>query len=143
SARSTLQGVQASASAVGLQTVTLNAATPAEIDATFDTLEREHFDALFVAPDAFFTSRAVQFAILGALHRIPASYGVSEFATAGGLMSYGADLADMNHQLAVYIAKVLKGAKPADLPVVQSSKFEFVLNMQTARAFHMEIPPAV
>ena len=143
SARSTLQGVQASASAIGLQTTTLNAATPAEIDAAFDTLEREHFDALFVAPDAFFTSRAVQFAILGALHRIPTSYGVSEFATAGGLMSYGADLADMNYQVAVYVAKILKGAKPADLPVLQSSKFEFVLNLQTARAFHMEIPPAV
>ena len=143
SARSTLQGVQASASAIGLQTTTLNAATPGEIDAAFDTLEREHFDALFVAPDAFFTSRAVQFAILGALHRIPASYGVSEFATAGGLMSYGADLADMNYQVAVYVAKILKGAKPADLPVLQSSKFEFVLNLQTARAFHMEIPPAV
>jgi len=143
STRSTLQAVQASASAIGLQTSTLNATTPGEIDAAFDTLEREHFDALFVAPDAFFTSRAVQFAMLGALHRIPASYGVSEFATAGGLMSYGADLAEMNSQIAIYIGRILKGAKPADLPVLQSSKFEFLLNLQMARALHIEVPPAV
>jgi putative tryptophan/tyrosine transport system substrate-binding protein len=143
STRSTLQGVQASAPAIGLQTSTFNATTPGEIDVAFDTLEREHFDALFVAPDAFFTGRAVQFAILGALHRIPASFAVSEFATAGGLMSYGTDLAEMNSQIALYVGKILKGAKPADLPVLQSSKFDFLLNLQMARALHIEIPPAV
>lgn len=143
SVKSTSEAVQASALAIGLDIQTLKARTPGEIDEAFDTLEREHFDALFVAPDAFFTSRAVQFAILAARNRLPASYAVHEFVMAGGLMAYGTDLADMNYNIGSYVGKILNGAKPADLPVLQSSKFELTLNMQTARALHIEVPPGV
>lgn len=143
STKSTLGAVGSSAQTMGLQIQTLNATTPAEIDAAFDTLEQEHFDALFVAPDALFTSRAVQFAILAARNRIPASYGVHEFVMAGGLMAYGTDLADMNYNIGIYVGKILNGAKPADLPVLQSSKFALTLNLQTARALHIEVPPGV
>ena len=90
--------------------------------------------------DAFFDSRRVQFAILGASNRIPTSYAPREFVEAGGLMSYGANLADSFHQVGGYTAQILKGAKPADQPVVQSTKFEFVLNLQTARALGLTIP---
>ena len=143
STKSTLGAVGPSAQTMGLQIQTLNATTPAEIDAAFDTLEHEHFDALFVAPDAFFTSRAVQFAILAARSRIPASYGVHEFVMAGGLMAYGTDIADMNYNIGIYVGKILNGAKPADLPVLQSSKFALMLNLQTARALHIDVPPSV
>ena len=140
SAGSTLQAVQAAAPTIGLQTQTLNATTIGEIDAAFATLAREKPDALFVAPDAFFTSRRVQFATLTARDRIPAAYAVRELVAAGGLMSYGTDLADMAHQVGIYTGKILKGAKPADLPVLQSTKFEFVINLQTARALGIEVP---
>ncbi len=137
---STLRDVQEAASAIGLQIQILNASTIGEIDAAFATLARERPDALFVVGDAFFTSRAVQFATLTARDRIPATYAVRELAAAGGLMSYGTDLADVSHQIGIYTGKILKGAKPADLPVVQSTKFEFVINLQTARALGIEVP---
>lgn len=143
SSKLTLQGVQASAPLLGMQIQILNASTIAEIDAAFTSIDREHFDVLFVAPDAFFTSRAVQFATLTARAKIPATYAVREFATAGGLMSYGTDLADMNHQIGVYVGKILKGAKPADLPVMQLRKFELIVNLQTARALGIEVPSGV
>ena len=143
SAESTVRPVQEAAATLGLQLRIINATTIAEIDAVFASLARERPDALFVAPDAFFTSRAVQFATLTARDRIPASYGIREFVTAGGLMSYGTDIADMAHQVGVYTGKILKGAKPADLPVLQSTKFEFVINLQTTRALGIEVPPGL
>ena len=139
----TLREVQEAAPTIGLQIQILNATTIGEIDAAFATLARERPDALFVAPDAFFTSRRVQFATLTARDRIPAAYANRDLVAAGGLMSYGTDLADMFHQVGVYTGNILKGAKPADLPVLQSTKFEFVINLQTARALGIEVPPGV
>jgi putative ABC transport system substrate-binding protein len=135
--------VQEAASTIGLQIQILNASTIGEIDAAFATLTRERPDALFVAPDVFFTSRAGQFATLTARDRIPATYAASDFVAAGGLMSYGTDLADMYRQVGVYTGSILKGAKPTDLPVLQSTKFEFVINLQTARALGIEVPPGL
>jgi putative ABC transport system substrate-binding protein len=139
----TLREVQKAAATIGLQTQILNATTIGEIDAAFASLARERPDALFVAPDAFFTSRAVQFATLTALNKIPASYATSDFVPVGGLMSYGTDIADTYHQGGVYTAKILNGAKPADLPVLQSTKFVFAINLQTARALGIEVPPGL
>jgi putative ABC transport system substrate-binding protein len=142
-AESTIRDVQQAATTLGLQIQILNATTIGEIDAAFATFARERPDALFIAPDAFFAGRAVQFATLTASDRIPATYPIRDFVVAGGLMSYGTDFADMWHQVGVYTGSILKGAKPSDLPVVQSTKFEFVINLQTARALGIEIPPAV
>jgi putative ABC transport system substrate-binding protein len=135
----TLREVQEAAPTIGLQIQILNARTIGEIDAAFATLARERPDALFVAGDAFFLDRRVQFATLTARDRIPATYSVREPVEAGGLMSYGTDLADAFRQVGVYTANILKGAKPADLPVLQSTKFEFVINLQTARALGIEV----
>ena len=143
SAESTLRAVQEAAPTIGLQIQILNASTIGEIDAAFATLAHERPDALFVAGDAFFTSLRVQFATLTTRDRIPAAYGQRDFVAAGGLMSYGTDLADMFHQVGVYTGSILKGAKPADLPVLQSTKFEFVINLQTARTLGIEVPPGV
>ena len=126
---------------MGLQIQVLNASTSREIEAAFATLVRDRADALFVAPDAFFISRRVQFVTLAARHAIPAAYSVREEVEAGGLMSYGTDTLDMWRQVGGYTGQILKGAKPADLPVLQSTKFEFVINMQTARALGLEVPP--
>ena len=143
SAETTLREVQEAAPTIGLQIQILNATTIGEIDAAFATLARERPDALFVAADAFFASRRVQFATLAARDRIPATYSNRDYVAAGGLMSYGTDLADMFRQVGVYTGSILKGAKPADLPVLQSTKFEFVINLQTARALGIEVPPAL
>jgi ABC-type uncharacterized transport system substrate-binding protein len=142
-AESTLRGVRQAAATIGLQIQILNAGTIGEIDAAFATLSRERPDALFVAGDAFFLDRRVQFATLTARDRIPAAYSVREPVAAGGLMSYGTDIADAFRQVGVYSGNILKGAKPANLPVLQSTKFEFVINLQTARALGIEVPPAV
>jgi putative ABC transport system substrate-binding protein len=104
---------------------------------------RERIDALFVAADSFFTSRGVQFATLAASNRIPAAYGNRDMVAVGGLMSYGTDRADRFRQVGVYAGNILKGAKPADLPVQQSTKFEFVINLQTARALGIEVPNSI
>jgi putative tryptophan/tyrosine transport system substrate-binding protein len=138
-AESTLREVQKAAPTLGLQIQILNASTIGEIDAAFATLARERPDALFVAGDAFFLDRRVQFATLTARDRIPATYSVREPVAAGGLMSYGTDLADSFRQVGVYTGKILKGAKPADLAVTRSTKFEFVINLQTARALGIEV----
>jgi putative ABC transport system substrate-binding protein len=143
SAETTLRGVQEAAPTLGLQIQILNATTIGEIDAAFGALARERPDTLFVAGDGFFTDRRVQFATLTARDRIPATYAQSDFVAIGGLMSYGTDNADMFRQVGVYTGKILQGAKPADLPVLQSTKFEFVINLQTARALGIEVPPAV
>jgi putative tryptophan/tyrosine transport system substrate-binding protein len=140
STESTLRNVQEAARIIGLQIQALNASTSREIDAAFATLERERPDALFVGPDQFFASRGVQLANLAARNRIPAAYAERETAGAGGLMSYGADIADSYRQVGVYAGNILNGAKPADLPVVQSTKFEFVINLQTAMLLGIEVP---
>ena len=142
-AEPTLRAVQESASAIGLQIQILNASTINEIDAAFAILARERPDALFVGPDGFFSSRRVQFVTLTARDKIPASYSIREDVAAGGLMSYGTDIADTFRRVGVYTGTILKGAKPADLPVLQLTKFEFVINMQTARALGIEVPPGV
>jgi putative tryptophan/tyrosine transport system substrate-binding protein len=136
----TLRDMAAPARAMGLQIQVLNASTSREIEVAFSTLVRDRADALFVAPDGFFTGRPVQFATLAAHHRIPATYTQRDFVEAGGLMSYGTDIPDMYRQVGVYTGQILKGAKAADLPVVQSTKFEFVINLQTARALGLEVP---
>jgi putative tryptophan/tyrosine transport system substrate-binding protein len=129
------------ARALGVTIEVLNASTSREIEAAFATLMRERPDALFIAPDGFFTSRRVQIMTLAAHHRVPAAYFSREFVEVGGLMSYGSDIPDVYRQVGVYTGQILKGAKPADLPVVQSTKFEFVINMQTAKALGLEVPP--
>ena len=140
SAESTVRTVQQAAPAIGLQIQIHNATTIGEIDAAFATLERERPDALFVAGDAFFVSRAVQFATLAAHHRIPATYALRDYVAVGGLMSYATDFADSFHQVGVYTGTILKGAKPADLPVLQPTKFEFVINLQIARSLGIAVP---
>ena len=124
---------------IGLQIQVLKAGTSREIDAAFATLVSERADALFVG-DSFFNSRRVQFATLAARYGIPAIYGAREIIEAGGLMSYGTDLPDTYRQVGLYAGRILKGANPADLPVMQSTKFELVINPQTARALGLEIP---
>jgi putative ABC transport system substrate-binding protein len=139
----TLRAVQEAAPTLGLKIQILNASTIGEIDAAFATIARDHSDALLVAPDAFFVSRRVQFITLTARDRIPATYSLRDYVAIGGLMSYGTNLADSFHQVGVYTGSILKGAKPADLPVVQATKFEFVINLQTARALGIEVPPGL
>src|SRR5262249_47324914 len=140
-AETTLRDIPEAARALGLQTHILNASTSREIEAAFATLVREQADALFVAADAFFNSRPGRLATLAAHYRIPAAYSFRETVEAGGLMSYGADRAEVFRQVAVYTGQILKGAKPADLPGLQSSKFEFLINAQTARLLDIEVPP--
>src|SRR5207237_10861682 len=120
-----------------------NASTSREIDAAFATLERERPDALFVAADVLFASRRVQFVTLTARDRIPAIYSNREFVEAGGLVSYGTSFADTFRQVGISPGSILKGTKPADLPVVQPTRFEFIINLQTARALGIEVPPAL
>ena len=139
----TLRAVQEAAPTLGLQIQILNASTIGEIDAAFATIARDHSDALLVAPDAFFVSRRVQFITLTARDRIPATYSLRDYVAIGGLMSYGTDLADAFRQVGVYTGKILKGAKPADLPVVQSVKFELVNNLKTAKSLGLELPPTL
>jgi putative ABC transport system substrate-binding protein len=136
----TLQDIQDAARTLGLQIRLLEASTSRDIEAAFATLVREPVDALFVASDPFLASRRVQFATLAARHVIPVAFGDRYFPEVGGLMSYGADIAEMWRQAGVYTARILKGTKPADLPVMQSTKFEFVINLQTARALGLSVP---
>ena len=140
---STLQVLPEAARAMGLQIQVLKASTTREIEAAFATIVRDRADALYVAGDVFFTSRRVQFATLTASYRIPASYPSREAVEAGGLMGYATDRADMFRQVGAYTGQILKGVKPADLPVLQSTKFEFVINLQTARALGLEVPPTL
>ena len=139
-AETMLREVPEAARAIGLQIQVLNASTSREIEAAFATLVRDRADALFVAPDGFFGSRRVQFATLAARHGIPAVHSTRVEVAAGGLMSYGTDILDMWRQVGVYTGQILKGANPPELPVIQSSKFEFVINLQTARALGLEVP---
>jgi putative ABC transport system substrate-binding protein len=140
-AETTVKDLESAGRAMGLQIQILNASTSREIDAAFATLVRERPDALFVANDPFFTSRRVQLANMAAHHSIPMGSGARQIAEAGGLTSYGSDTADAYRQAAVYTGRILKGAKPADLPVLQPTKFEFVINAQTARMLGLSVPP--
>ena len=137
---STLQEVHAGAQAMGLQIRVLNVGTSQEIDAVFAGFETERPDALIVGSGTLFTGRRVQLTQWAAHHRMPASYSDRTFVEAGGLMSYGSNTTDAYRQSGVYVGRILKGAKPADLPVVQSSKFELVINAQTARILSLNVP---
>jgi putative ABC transport system substrate-binding protein len=139
----TLRDVQEAARIIGLQIQIAKASTIREIDAAFADLARERPDALFVASDSFFPSRRVQFATLAARDGFPAAYSIREFCEVGGLMSYATSFADQFRQVGVYSGAILMGAKPADLPVAQSTKFEFVINLGTARALGIEVPPTL
>jgi putative ABC transport system substrate-binding protein len=136
----TLADLEVAARARGLQIQVLNASTSREIDAAFATFLRERPDALFVSGDGLFTSRRVQMVQLATLHQVPATFANREFAEVGGLMSYGASITDAWRQCGAYVGRILKGAKPADLPVVQASKFELVINAQTARMLGITVP---
>jgi putative ABC transport system substrate-binding protein len=139
--QSTLHEVRAAAA--GQQILTFDVATSHDIDSAFDSMEHENVDALFVSPGSFFNTRRVQLAILAARHAVPAIYSVRDYPEVGGLMSYGTDILDAFRQVGVYTARILKGAKPADLPVLQSTKFELVINLSTARALRLAIPADV
>jgi putative ABC transport system substrate-binding protein len=140
-ADATVRDVEAAARAMGLQIQIFQASTSGEIHAAFDRLAREPTDALFIGSEPLFTVRRVQLATLTARHGIPASSGSRDFVEVGGLMSYGTDINDAFRQVGVYAGRVLKGEKPADLPVLQSTKFELVINLPTAKALGLDVPP--
>ncbi len=143
SSSATRGDLEPAARTLGLQIQFYDASTNREIDAAYAALARERPDALFVAPDGFFVSRRVQLTALAARHALPAAYSEREFVEAGGLMNYGTNVNDMFRQVGAYAGRILKGAKPADLPVVQATKFELVINLQTARLLGLEIPPTL
>jgi putative ABC transport system substrate-binding protein len=132
--------VAAAASAIGLQIDVVSASDSREIDAAFRTLVRNRAEALLVGPDSFFVTRRLQLAMLAVRHAIPTVGNVREFAEAGGLMSYGTSQTEAYYQMGIYTGKILKGVKPADLPVTQSTKFELVINLITARALGLDVP---
>jgi putative ABC transport system substrate-binding protein len=142
-AESHLRAVDAAARPLGLQIRVLTASTSREIDAAFATFVRERPDALFVSSGAFFLSRRVQLVHLATRHAVPATYSLRQYAEVGGLMIYGANLKDAYRQLGIYAGRILKGAKPADLPVVQATKFELIINAQTARTLGIDVPPTL
>ena len=135
-----LEGVNAAAGAMGLQIQVFNADTSAEIDAAFATMGRERPDAVLVGATSFLNGRRVQLAHLATFHRLPAIYALRDYAEAGGLMSYGSNVVDAFRQIGLYTGRILKGTKPADLPVVQANKFELVINAQTAKMLGLTVP---
>jgi putative tryptophan/tyrosine transport system substrate-binding protein len=143
SAETTAKAIKEAAASFGLELLFGNASTPAEIDTAFAAFARERAGAVFIAPDGFFGSRGAQFAALAARDRLPASFVSRETVEAGLLMSYGTSFDDMFRQVGIYTGSILKGAKPEDLPVLQATKFEFILNLKTARSLGVEIPPTL
>jgi putative ABC transport system substrate-binding protein len=139
-AENQMTDVPAAARAMGLQVIVLRASDESAIDAAFTMIAEQGIGALLVASDAFFFSRRNQIAALAARYAVPAMYQLREYVKAGGLMSYGANLADAYRQIGMYTGKVLKGAKPSDLPVQQSTKVELVINLKTAKALGLNIP---
>jgi putative tryptophan/tyrosine transport system substrate-binding protein len=135
--------VTAAASTIGVQIDVVQASDSREIEVAFATLSRNRADALVVGSDVYFNSRRLQLATLATRHAIPAVYNTREFSEAGGLMSYGTSLPEVYRQLGVYAGRVLGGVKPADLPVIQPTKFELVINLPTARALGLEVPPTL
>jgi putative ABC transport system substrate-binding protein len=142
-ADSTATEVISAARALGLQIYVLDASTSSEINAAFATLARERYDGLIISSDAFLSSRRAQLVNLTVRHSIPAVFTNREFSEIGGLMSYGTNIVDVWRQAAAYVGRILKGAKPADLPVVQSSKFELVINAETVRMLGITVPPTL
>jgi putative ABC transport system substrate-binding protein len=128
---------------MGVQIQVARASTSREIDAAFATFMSKRPDAIFVGGDPFFNSRRLQLALLAMRHAVPAIYSGREYAEVGGLISYGSDITDAYRQMGVYAGRILKGAKPVDLPVVQSTKFELVINHQTARMLGLTVPPTL
>ncbi len=142
-AQMTLQELEAAARAMALQIQIFNASTSSEIDSAFAALVRRRPDAVFVAPDSFYNTRREQLSTLAARHAIPAVYAVRDYVEAGGLMSYGPDIAEMFHRVGAYTGKILNGKRPEDLPVEQVAKFELVINLKTAKALGLTIPPSL
>ena len=143
SADAGLRDIEEAARGAGLKIQVVKVSTSQEIDAAFATFARDRPDALFVSPDPLFRSRRVQITHLATRHAIPATYALRDYCEVGGLMSYGASLSDAYRQAGVYAGRILKGAKPADLPVVQASKFELVINAQAARILGLAVPPSL
>jgi putative ABC transport system substrate-binding protein len=138
-----LREAQNTGSLIGLSITVLKASTSTEIEEAFATLVRERISALLITGNTYFSSRLTQFSTLAARHGIAAAFSSPSFARLGGLMSYGTDTVETWHQVGTYTGRILKGAKPAELPVVQSTKFKFVINMQTARALGIEVSPGI
>jgi putative ABC transport system substrate-binding protein len=139
----TLRNVEAAARAMGLQIRVINSSTSHEIDSAFATLERERADVLFVGTGPLFTSRRAQLASLATAYGVPAIYGSRQYVEAGGLISYGASLTDAIRQVGAYTGRILKGEKPAEMPVQQPTKFELVVNLKTAKALGLAVPPSL
>jgi putative tryptophan/tyrosine transport system substrate-binding protein len=140
---STLRDVHSAARTMGLQIQVGNASTSHEINAAFTTFVRERPDALFVGLDVFLNNRRAQLVNLASRYTLPAIFSNRDFAEIGGLMSYGSDIKDAFRQVGVYVGRILKGAKPAELPVMQASKFELVINAETARMLGLTVPPSL
>lgn len=143
SAEATAKALNEAAPGLDLQLLFFKASTTTEIDAAFAAITSAQADALFIAPDGYFASRHLQMATLAARDRIPASDFVSDSVTDGLLMSYGTSIPDVFRQVGIYVGSILKGAKPADLPVLQSTKFEFILNLKAARSLGVDVPPTL
>jgi putative ABC transport system substrate-binding protein len=142
-AEATIRQVQSAASAIGGQVEVLTAGSSREIDAAFATLVQKRAEALLVGPHNLFISRRVQITTLATRHAVPTIYSLRENAEAGGLMSYGSSFTDLFRQTGIYVGRILKGEKPTDLPVMRATKFEFVINLQTARTLGIEVPPTL
>ena len=138
-----LRDVQAAATSLGLQLRVANANTGDDIDRAFEQIGRDRADALFVTTSAFLNNRRIQLVQLAAFHRLPAAYGLRDFAEVGGLMSYGASIVDAYRQCGAYVGRVLQGTRPVDLPIMQASKFELVINSPTARMLGLTVPPTL
>ena len=138
-----VQGVQEAARAIGVQIHVLRASTDREIDAAFETIAQQRITALAVGADPFFDTRRAKLVAMAAHHAVPTMYHFREFAAAGGLVSYGATMTDVYREFGIYTGRILKGTKPADLPVLQPTKFEFVINLKTAKALGLDVPPAL
>ena len=142
-AETILKSIQAAARTIGLQIQVVNASTSGEINAAFSSLGRERPDALFVGGDGFFNNRRTQLVNLASRHALPATYVDRVFPEIGGLMSYGTNINDAYRQVGSYVGRILKGAKPADLPVMQATKFELAINAETARMLGLTVPPSL
>jgi putative ABC transport system substrate-binding protein len=142
-AENQLRDVQEAAARLGVQLVVVHANAESDFEAAFSTLVRQQAGALLVCGSPFFNQRREQLVVLAARHAVPAIFEWRDFAAAGGLMSYGTSLADAYRQIGVYVGQILRGAKPADLPVVQSTKFELAINLSTAKALGIEVPPTL